>query len=304
MIPLRRPHAPRGARAGLALLGAGVFAAMSLAAAPAAHADADSLQVSFDGSLFTGSASQPVFPEGLHLVPGSSQTGALWVRNNSAEPAYLSLAVAGRGIGPELAGYLEFRSRFGAGAESAALPGSVACSDLGTPVLLEAGAARRVDLSTGLVLEAPNSTMNQRGSFDILLLLDSAGGRSACQSAEAPDNQVPAPGGQDGGSNTGGSGNAVQDTPGAAAALAVPGTGGAAAPLNAVPVSGGAGAGPAGLAKASGTPDLPPRIAPASFIESTVEPIIRTWQGTLMVLLAAAFFAAAAARIRITRRTQ
>ncbi|MBF4992997.1 hypothetical protein ITX31_02580 [Arthrobacter gandavensis] len=303
MIPSRRTSAPRGARAGLALLGAGVYAAMSLAAAPAAHADAESLQVSFDGSSFTGSASRPVFPEGLRLVPGSSQSGALWVRNNSAEPAYLSLAVAGRGIGPELAGYLEVRSRSGAGAESAALPGSVACSDLGTPVLLEAGAARRVDLSAGLVLEAPNSTMNQRGSFDILLLLDAAGGRSACQPANAPDNQVPAPGGQDGGSSTGRSGNAVQTAPGAAAVVTIPGTGEAAAPLNAVPVFGEAIAAPAGLPKASGPPGLPPRITPASFLESTVEPIIRTWQGTLMVLLAAAFFAAAAARIRITRRT-
>lgn len=304
MNPLRRSFAPRGARAGAALLGAGAFAAMSLAAAPAAYADADYLQISHEGSSFSGSARQPIFPAGLHLVPGSSQPAALWVRNNSAEPAYLSLAVAGRGIGPELAGYLEFRSRIGAGAESAALPGSAACNDLGTPVLLEAGAVRRVDLSTGLVPETPNSAMDQHGAFDVLLLLDAAGGRSACQAADAPDNQTPVPGGQDAG-GTRGPGNALQDSPGAAAVVTVPGTGGpVAAPLNTVPVSGETISPPAGFAKATGTLDLPPRIAPASFIQSTVEPIIRTWQGTLMVLLAAGFFAAAAGRIRITRRTQ
>ncbi|MGK3709703.1 hypothetical protein [Arthrobacter sp. IK3] len=301
MNPSRRTPAPRGARAGLALLGAGVFASMSLAAPPAAHADADSLQVSFDGTSFAASASQPVFPEGLHLNPGSSQSRTLWIRNNSAEPAYFSVAVTGAGMAPELSGYLEFRSRLGAGAASAALPGSEACSDVGTPVLLEAGAARRLDLSTGLVLESPNTTMNRRGSFDIILLLDAAGGRSACQATDGSDTQNPVPGGQD--SGTRGSGPAVQPGPGTAAVIAVPGTGGTAAPLNAVPAFGEAAA-PAGLPKASGTPDLPPRITPASFLESTVEPIIRTWQGTLMVLLAAAFFAAAAARIRITRRTQ
>jgi len=299
----RRLQAPRGARAGLALLGAGALAAMSLAAAPAAHADPDFLQISHDGSSFAGSASQSVFPEGLLLIPGTVETGSFWVRNNSSEPAYLSLAVAGSGIAPELAGYLELRSRTGAGDEAAALPGNQSCSDLGSPVLLPAGAAGRVDLSAGLVLDAPNATMNQQSTFDVLLLLDAAGGRSACQAPAIPEAGVPAPGGpaaQPSGIDT------VQGSAGmaASAAAVLPGTGtGTGIPAAAVNAPAPANAAPANFAKAAGNPVLPPRIAPASFIESTVEPIIRTWQGTLTVLLAVAFFAAAAARIRITRRT-
>lgn len=288
----RRSHAPRGTRAALAVLAGGVLAAASLAAAPAAQADENYLQISLDGPSFGNPVNRPVFPEGLHLVPGSAEAGSLWVRNNGPEPAHLSMAASSSSIAPELVGYLEIRSLLpGAASDATALLGGPGtCSDLGTPVTLAPGATGRVDLQAGLVLDAPNTTMSKTGAFNLLLLLDSAGGRSACQAMPLQPVQLP-------GSNGEGQSNAEPVVIAAGPAATVI----AAAPaLQSGPA---AAVAPASFAKGKGGPELPERIVQASFIESTVEPIIRTWQGTLMVLLTAAFFAAAAARIRISRRT-
>ncbi|UPO77643.1 hypothetical protein [Arthrobacter sp. Helios] len=295
-----RTKVPLGIRAGLAALGCGLLAAASLASAPAASAADDYLQVSLDGGSFGSPAAGSVFADGVRLVPGATSTGSVWVRNAGPEPAFLTAAALSTAMDPELAGYLTVgSSAVGSPAAGAAVIGLAgSCTDLSLALAIPAGAARQVDLSAGLLLNTPNAARAKQGTFDLLLLLDSAGtGRSACDAAAEPvrPGQVPSPGaGQ------------PQLT---ARAADLPGT--SAARIAAVPAA--VPAAPAGLQPAeavaipaaapSGTPDAPPEITAASFIESTVEPIIRTWQGTLMVLLTAAFFAAAAVRTRITRRT-
>lgn len=295
-----RTKMPLGIRAGLAALGCGLLAAASLASAPAAFAADDYLQVSLDGVAFGSPAAGSVFADGVRLVPGATSTGSVWVRNAGPEPAFLTAAALSTAMDPELAGYLTVgSSAVGSPAAGAAVIGPAgSCTDLSLALAIPAGAARQVELSAGLLLNTPNAARAKQGTFDLLLLLDSAGtGRSACDAAAEPvrPGQVPSPGpGQ------------PQLT---ARAADLPGT--SAARIAAVPAA--VPAAPAGLQPAeavaipaaapSGTPDAPPEITAASFIESTVEPIIRTWQGTLMVLLTAAFFAAAVVRTRITRRT-
>lgn len=299
-----RTKVPLGIRAGLAALGCGLLAAASLASAPAASAADDYLQVSLDGVTFGGPAAGSVFADGVRLVPGATSTGSVWVRNAGPEPAFLTAAALSTAMDPELAGYLTVGSSAvgSPAAGGAAVIGPAgSCTDLSLALAIPAGAARQVELSAGLLLNTPNAARAKQGTFDLLLLLDSAGtGRSACDAAAEPvrPGQVPSPGpGQPQLTAR------AADLPGTSAAriATVP------AAVPAVPAA------PAGLQPAeavaipaaapSGTPDAPPEITAASFIESTVEPIIRTWQGTLMVLLTAAFFAAAAVRTRITRRT-
>ncbi|MBD8043066.1 hypothetical protein H9638_04490 [Arthrobacter sp. Sa2BUA2] len=292
-----RTVVPLGARAGLAALACGLLAAASLASAPAASAADDFLQISLDGRTFGTSAAGSVFADGARLVPGATSTASVWVRNTGPEPAFLTAAALSTAMDPELAGHLAVRSSAAdAPATGQAVIGPAgSCTDLDLDLAIPAGGTRQVELAAGLQLDTPNAARSKQGSFDLLLLLDSAGtGRSACDAAAEPVRpiQVPSPAaGQ-------------PQLPAGAAALpgsstvlvaAVPAAGPAALqPAETVPVPG---------AVPSGSTDAPPEITAAAFIESTVEPIIRTWQGTLMVLLTAAFFAAAAVRTRITRRT-
>ncbi|WP_312180571.1 hypothetical protein [Arthrobacter sp.] len=298
-----RTRVPLGARARLArgLLAVASVAAASLAAAPAAHAADDFLQISLDGTTYGSSASGSVFADGVLMVPGATTTGSIWVRNTGSEQAFLTAAAVSTAMDAELSGYLAVGSTgLGTFPTGTALTGAAGtCTELELALAVPAGGTRRIELAAGLLPETPNAAMSKQGSFDILFLLDSAGaGRPACDALTAPERpiELPSLGTGPGQFNaappiavSGASTAFVAGTP--AAAPATPGGGGAAA----VPRSGGA--------ERSGNTGSPDGIAPASFIESTVEPIIRTWQGTLMVLLSAAFFAAAAVRTRVTRRT-
>ncbi|MSR98699.1 hypothetical protein FYJ28_07650 [Arthrobacter sp. BL-252-APC-1A] len=302
MIPSRRTAALQGARIGLAALTGGMLAAAFLATAPSAQAAEDYLQVSLDGTTFGTSTAGAVFTDGVRLVPGTSNTARIWVRNAGPEAAFLTVAAFSRTMHPELSGHLSLAADpASVTAHGRTLLGPAGtCTDLDLSAAVPAGTDLRLDLAAGLAPDSPNTTMNKRGSFDLVFLLDAAGDgtRSACDGIpEAmPPIQLPQTGGRPvdapDARAPGVSTLFIQGTPAAAAAPAGP------------PVVPAAQAEPpAQRAEPPAVPGAPADVEPASFIESTVEPIIRTWQGTLMVLLTVGFFAAAAVRTRISRRT-
>ncbi|MFZ3454181.1 hypothetical protein [Arthrobacter sp. 7Tela_A1] len=297
-----RPTASWGARTGLAALAGGLLAAAALAGAPSAQAADDYLQVSLDGDTFGTSVSGAVFTEGVRLVPGEGSTASVWIRNAGPEAAFLSVAAVSRDMDSELLGHLSLAATPASiNAGTGELGPAGTCTDLDLGTGMPAGTDRRLDLAAGLTLAAPNNTMNKRGSFDLVFLLEAAGEgnrRSACDGVAGGDRPVQLP---QTGASPGSSPAAPTD---GAATLVVQGTPAAAnAPVFAGPALQAAPAGlPARPAAQPPAADVPADVEPASFIESTVEPIIRTWQGTLMVLLAVGFFAAAAARSRISRK--
>lgn len=301
MHPSVRPTASWGARTGLAALAGGLLAAASLAGAPSAQAADDYLQVSLDGDSFGTSLRGAVFPEGVRLVPGGGSTASVWIRNAGPEAAFLSVAAISRDMDSELSGHLSLAATLASiNAGAGGLGPAGTCTDLDLGAGIPAGTDRRLDLAAGLALAAPNSTMNKRGSFDLVFLLDAAGegNRSACDGVSGGVRPVQL-------AQTGGTPGSSPAAPTAGAeTLMVQGTPAAAnAPGFAGPALQAAPAGlPARPAAQPAATDVPADVEPASFIESTVEPIIRTWQGTLMVLLAVGFFAAAAARTRISRK--
>ena len=303
MIPSRRTAALQSARIGLAALTGGMLAAAFLAAAPSAQAAEDYLQVSLDGTTFGISTTGAVFTDGVRLVPGASNTAPIWVRNAGPEAAFLTVAAFSRTMDPELSGHLSLAAKPASGAahNGTLLGPAGTCTDLDLSAAVPAGTDLRLDLAAGLAPDSPNTTMNKRGSFDLVFLLDAAGDgtRSACDGIpEAmPPIQLPQTGGR------------PVDAPDARApgvsTLFIQGTPAAAAASPAGPpvVPAAQAEPPAQRAEPPAVPGAPADVEPASFIESTVEPIIRTWQGTLMVLLTVGFFAAAAVRTRISRRT-
>ncbi|MGW9402449.1 hypothetical protein ACWGQ2_00600 [Arthrobacter sp. NPDC055585] len=279
-----------GAAAATALLTAAAFTG-----APAAAADDQFLQLSLDGSNFGSTAAGTVFDSALRYIPGGSSDGTLWVRNAGRERAHLSVAAVTTAMDPELSGALVLERAVDGVSLSGQQPlgDAGSCLDLGVREPLEPGEAVKLSFTAGLVLEAGNQTRNKQAEFDFRLLLDSAGpgGRSAC--------------------------SGVSPVPGNPAAMPVS----QAAPgprvdrNSAVAVVAGAPAmrpafnGPAAL-PAPGVPGvLPKRIGevtvpvPASFIESTVEPITRTLVGALLIAVTAAFAGTAYRRISTTRRT-
>ena len=295
-----------GARSRLRARVAGAAAATAfltatvLAGAPAAAADDQFLQLSLDGNSFGSTAAGAVFDGGLRYVPGGSYNGSLWVRNAGPEQAHLSIAAVSAQIAPELIGVLvvERIVQGTPGGARVSLGDAGFCVDLGVSELLEPGETIKLSLKAGLESEATNETRNKQAQFDFRLLLDSAGsgGRSACSGASPiPGKPATTP-------------VAGQAAPGPrpdrnAAVAVVAGAPAAAAAVQpafngpaALPVSGGPGV----LPKRIGEVTVP---EPASFIESTVEPITRTLVGALLIAVTAAFAGTAYRRISTTRRT-
>lgn len=292
-----------GARSRLRARAAGAAAATAfltatvLAGAPAAAADDQFLQLSLDGSNFGSTAAGAVFDSALRYIPGGSSDGTLWVRNAGPERAHLSVAAFTTSMDPELAGALVLERAvdglFVSGRQP--LGGAGSCVDLGIDKSLEPGEAVRLSFTAGLLLEAGNQTRNKQAQFDFRLLLDSAGsgGRSACSGASpVPGKPADTPVSQAAPGPRPDRNAAVAVVAGAPAAAVQPAFNGPAA----LPVSGGPGV----LPKRIGEVTVP---EPASFIESTVEPITRTLVGALLIAVTAAFAGTAYRRISTTRRT-
>ena len=295
--------------AGAAAVALGLSAA-ALAGAPAAQAQDEFLQVSLDGTNFGTTVAGSVFSSDGRYVPGGTSTGSIWVRNGSSETAGLSAAAVTTQMDTELNGYvlIDRLESSAAGPADASLLGEAgSCVDLRVNESLAPGGTRRLDLKAGLLSAATNQTRGKQVQFKIVLLLDAAdsGNRSVCNTLGG--NTPSQPGTADPGVPLPGNVGAMGSSPGGerrqADAVVVAGT----------PPTGTPGAGAVAAQTAAGPatapvpgaarPAAPEALDPAGFIESTVEPITRTWQGTLMTLLAVAFFAAAFRRIGTTRRT-
>ena len=283
------------------MLGAlSLSAALALAGAGAATAEeSDYLLISTDGQSFSRNAATPIFSGMGQLVPGGATPGTLWVRNAGVEPAYLSLGGMVDQGDRQLAGYVELAAQ-PAGGETAravlGMPGT--CSDIAQGWEMMPGTTLELDLQLGMVMAAPNETMNRTMSFSVLLLLDSAGPRPACPALASPDpeaGQSPVPGTErQPGRGSDGSDEGRSD----AVALVGLGTAGS----NGGTAAGGGQTVPAGGIRHPKGTENNEQLTPAAFWESTVEPVIRTVPGTLLIVMAAALSAAAIYRLRVSRR--
>lgn len=297
------------------LLGASVAGAVgtavSLAGAPGASAAADYLEFSLDGMSYAPSIAGPIFDEALVYVPGATSSATVWVRNNSAEPAALSSAAVVVRSDPEMNNYLGLRTGKESGlSPRTSLGGSGSCADLQDAWELKPGEEREMRLVLDLATDAPNDTMNRSADFDVVFLLESkdAASRGACAALGGSD-EFPAGPGPDPGSavptvlpaSTGADESAAE----LAALSGTRSTGLTPAPNRAFPVVLPERPGNTGLPQGGGpagqsppTAIIPPTaIVPAGF-ESTVEPIIRSLQGTLLIAMSVLLAAAVVLRFR------
>ena len=277
---------------------AGLVGILSLAGAPAALAAEDYLQFSLDGETFTSAVAGPVFDESVIYVPGATSSATLWIRNNSGEPAFLSSAAVVVRSDPQLDNYLGLR----AGPVSTLSPrtslgGAGTCAELNEAWDLGAGEDLELTFLADLSMDAPNETRNRSADFDLVFLLESKAAqtqpRSAC--AVVGEGQSSLPGGSVPTISLGSS-KSERDT---GSATIVPANRPLAAspetpvriangPVEVRPDGSGADATP--VAESAG-------LAPAGF-QSTVEPIIRSLSGTLLIAMSVVFAAAVVLRLR------
>ena len=295
-------------------------AAITFAGIPAAFAADSYLSFSSNGAAFAPTLTAPVFNQGVRLVPGSATGGSVWVRNDGSEAAYLSAGAVSTSTDPELAGLLIVSgSADGFTAGSGVLPEAGSCTDISQAWRRASGEAVRMELTAALSTEAPNAARNRSAGFDLVFYLQSAegpdAGPGACQALDGWIGGVPQnpgsgnPGNNDAGtSGSGGPGNgggsdaapaggntgnralfrAAEDNRGAAAMAGVPATAAQPGPGSSLDFN------------TNVTPAEDGRLieaAPAGF-KSTVEPIIRSLSGTLLIVMSVAFFAAAGLRLR------
>ena len=285
---------------GVSAVGAAAGALLFTGTPPAFAAD-DHLQISRDGQTWPTTLRGPVFNESVSYVPGASSSATIWVRNSGSEPASLSLAAEIVRSVPELSNYLGMQAGPASDiSDRAALGPQGTCTDLGPIGELGAGEARELSFVLDLSVDAPNAAMNQTADVDLLFLLESKdiAPRSACAAAPA------------------------ETGPGTAELQTLPGTvapSSSSASNNAgIAVSQGPGTTPAGRGPQSRgpqeqpSPDTAPDTAPATSpdadpgivaagFQSTVEPIIRSLSGTLLIAMSVVFTAAVALRIRNRR---
>ncbi|MCQ1947866.1 MULTISPECIES: hypothetical protein [unclassified Arthrobacter] len=302
----------------------GAAATITLAGIPAASASGSYLSFSPDGVGFSPTLTRPVFNQAVQLVPGASTGGSVWVRNDGTEAAYLSAGAVSAAMDPELSGLVSVSGSAGAaGGVPAYLGAPGACSDLYRGWELGAGDAVLVQLTAGLAAEAPNAAMKRSARFDVVFYLqstDGAGtGPSACEALGnnghtgdtppadpgTPNAEVPGNGNSsDDTRNTGTAGQqAGQERPAAATVQGTAPTDGTAV-LAAFPAAPAQAQDPDARFNTQVPPAETGRLeaaSPASF-ESTVEPIIRSLSGTLLIVLSVAFFAAAGIRLRSRSR--
>lgn len=290
----RRRWLSAAAAAGLA--GAGCFIG-----APSAAAAGDYLQFSTDGRTYSSGMSGPVFQESIVHIPGSSAQADLWVRNNSEEPAVLTSAAWIVRSDPEMTGHVGLQGGQGRDlSERLSFGDEGTCTDIRQTWELAPAQDVKLSFVVDMALEAPNETRNREAQFDLVFLLEprvtGVSSRSACAAVgvlpSVPGSPgVPAPpvsmGQRPQGETAVLAGTsrmpdtvpAFRDVP-AAAEAALPGT----------------------VAKSQGTVSGFKAVSPlASAFASTVEPVIRSLSGTLLIMLAVAFAAALVIRLRESR---
>lgn len=286
----------RGRRLAGAFAAGAVAAAVSLAGAPAAFAANDYLEFSLDGKTYAPSVSGDIFTDALDSIPGAAVDATIWVRNTSGEPAWLSSAAVMVRSDPELNQYMGLTAGLAPDFSVRSVLGSQgSCNDVSQIWDLSAGEELELTFVVDMSLDAPNETMNRAAAFDIVFLLASkdAARRSACDALGDSDRLAAGPD------------KPNFPTPDRTAGLVtLPGTGGpagmpAAAASNGIWTAGTPGSAPAAHAQVTAPREeqVPNAIVPAG-VFSTVEPIIRSLSGTLLIAVSVLFAAAVVARVR------
>ena len=276
-----------------------VAAAVSLAGAPGAFAANDYLEFSLDGKTYAPSIAGPIFTEALQFVPGATTSATIWIRNGSGEPARLSSAAIMVRSDPQLNRQLGLAAGLTSNLPVRSLMGGVgSCTDVPEIWDMAAGEELELGLVVDLSTDASNDTMNRSADFDVVFLLESqdAAPRPACD-AMTGSGQPPAGATTPPGDPSGSAANGTRPE-----LVTLPGTAGGrpAAPSNTVF--------PAALperqvetrppqAAAPAVQQPPAEIVPAGF-QSTVEPIIRSLSGTLLIAVFVLFAAAVVFRVR------
>ena len=305
--PTKRARQLVGASAALTLVGT-----LSLIGAPSAWAADGYLEFSADGNRYGASLEGPLFIETVSYIPGAGQAATVWVRNNSDEPARLTTAAVMVRSDPELTGYLGLAAGPGPSlSERVALGSSGTCMDVPALWNLDGGEEVALTFAADMSLDAPNATQNREAEFDLLFYLEpTAAGpapRAACDALDGGNK-----GGTDEGTDSGGvggqPGTGVPDAgSGAQGVSPVPATGS----LAAVRGSGTSAGGPQAVAAGAVT-ELPAARVPKSaeqpsreaapqaldaMVQSTVEPVLRSLSGTLLIAMSVAFTAAVVLRV-------
>lgn len=272
-------------------------AAACLAGMPAASAAGDYLQFSTDGRHYSSALSGPVFRDSIVYVPGSTAQAEVWVRNNSSDSASLTSAALIVRSDEELNGYLELRAGDGSGLSSGLpLGGTGACTDISQSWQLRPGQDILLSFAIDFALEAGNETRNRDADFDLVFLLEprvaERSARPACAAVGLPappsaPGSPPQP-------------SAVPTRERSEVAV-LAGTGRS---TDAVPAF--AAAGESNVRAAAGAGSLPKSVSRAeiplaSGFASTVEPVIRSMSGTLLITMGVVFSAAVVLRLRENR---
>lgn len=146
--------------------------ALFLGMAPSVADAEEQLLLSYDGEQFTGALEKPVFEEAEVIVPGASVTQPIWVRNDSPDPAALTISSLTGQAHSQLTQYLSLRftsDEVDTGWISLGHP------DGAVPILsglqLSPGEQLRLDVALRLSHQAPNETRRQHASFDFRFFL-------------------------------------------------------------------------------------------------------------------------------------
>ena len=160
-----------------ALAGTTAAAAMLGASAGAAKAADPELLLSSDGVYYAESLARPVFGTVTGFVPGSSSSADIWVRNDTRDSAFLSVAALGHGPATELAADLglAIHSTLGSTAR-VPLSGAGSCTDLAVGWAVAPGESLRLTFTLDLDRGSSNATRQQSSGFDVRFLLEDQAG--------------------------------------------------------------------------------------------------------------------------------
>ncbi|MCC3266554.1 hypothetical protein [Arthrobacter gengyunqii] len=273
-------------------------AAVSLAGASGAFAANDYLVFSLDGKTYSPTITGPIFNETFQYVPGAAAGATIWIRNSSGERARLSSAAVMVRSDPQLDRQIGLTAGLKPDLSTrSALGPQGSCTDIFEPRELEPGEKLALSLVVDLSTDAPNDTMNRSANFDVVFLLEStdAASRSVCDAWAGPSQPAAESGaasGKPGPAETDASSSELATLPGIAGAQ--PATPNGIYPA-ALPERQAEARPPQAAAPSEQQP--PAGIMPAGF-QSTVEPIIRSLSGTLLIAMSVLFAAAVVLRVR------
>lgn len=171
----------------MAVLAMTTAATATLGMSPGAAQTSDpKLLLSSDGVTYAPAMTHPVFAAGTVLVPGASSSADIWVRNNTSDAAFLSVAAHGSRTGRELAAQLGLGIRSPLGSTARVpLSGTGSCSDLAVGWAIAPGESARLTLMLDMDRSASNASRGQSNGFDFRFLLedqDASTRRGACAS--------------------------------------------------------------------------------------------------------------------------